>query len=118
MMNRRVVWALVYKDLKVTLRNRELVLSLILYPLVMLVVFPALAVLAPTAAKVLVPPLAGLDGISFHLPSSIQAEVSGLSTRQRWDYLTLVYFLAPVYLVVPLTVASTLAADSFAGEKE
>jgi ABC-type Na+ efflux pump permease subunit len=32
--------------------------------------------------------------------------------------LALVYFLAPMYLIVPLMMASVIAADSFAGEKE
>jgi ABC-2 type transport system permease protein len=32
--------------------------------------------------------------------------------------LILVYFMAPMFLIVPLMVASVIAADSFAGEKE
>ena len=32
--------------------------------------------------------------------------------------LILVYFFAPFYLILPLMVASVIAADSFAGEKE
>ena len=114
----RAIFAIIYKDLKVIMQNRQLVLSMILPPLVMLAIFPLLAVVLPAGAKVLVPPLAGLDGLPQHLPTSIQAEIAGLNAKQRWDFLTLVYFLAPVYLVVPLTIASTIAADSFAGEKE
>ena len=42
----------------------------------------------------------------------------GLDEAQRWVVLALVYFLAPMYLIIPLMVASVIAADSFAGEKE
>ncbi len=117
-MNGRAIRAIVYKDLKIVAQNKNLMLSLIIVPFVMLVIFPVLAVLFPTAAKVLVPPLAGLSGLPQHLPTSIQNDLADLNARQRWDVLALVYFLAPVYLVVPLTNASVIAGNSFAGEKE
>src|SRR5581483_770690 len=117
-MNIRAILTIIYKDWKVINQNKQLMLSLVVIPFFMLAVFPALAVLAPAAARVLVPPLAGLEGLPQHLPGSVQAELAGLDAKQRWDVLTLIYFLAPVYLVVPLTTASTIAADSFAGEKE
>src|SRR5690606_18550844 len=42
----------------------------------------------------------------------------GLDPAQQVVVLGLVYLLAPLFLIVPLMVASVLAADSFAGEKE
>jgi len=116
--NVRAMRAIVYKDLKVVAQNKNLLLSLIVVPFVMLVVFPALAVLFPTAAKVFVPPLAGLNELPQHLPASLQGELAGLNAKQRWDILALIYFLAPVYLVVPLANATVIAGNSFAGEKE
>jgi ABC-type transport system involved in multi-copper enzyme maturation permease subunit len=117
-MNKQAILTIVYKDMKIIAQNKQSVLCMIIIPFIMLAIFPALAVLAPAAAKVLVPPLAGLEGLPQHLPASVQAELAGFNSKQRWDFLTLVYFLAPVYLVVPLTTASSIAADSFVGERE
>ena len=117
-MNGRAIKAIIYKDLKIVAQNKNLMLSLFIVPFVMLVIFPILAVLFPTAAKVVVPPLAGLNGLPQHLPVSLQSELTGLNAKQRGDVLALVYFLAPVYLVIPLTNASVIAGNSFAGEKE
>jgi hypothetical protein len=90
-MNVRAIGAIVYKDLKIVAQNKNLLLSLIIVPFVMLVVFPVLAVLFPTAAKVFVPPLAGLSGLPQHLPTTLESELAGLNAKQRWDILVLVY---------------------------
>jgi ABC-type Na+ efflux pump permease subunit len=52
------------------------------------------------------------------MPASLQTEVAGLTEAQTLVVLILVYFFAPLYLILPLMVASVIAADSFAGEKE
>jgi ABC-2 type transport system permease protein len=52
------------------------------------------------------------------MPPAMLASMEGLNEEQQIIVLMLVYFLAPMYLIVPLMVASVIAADSFAGEKE
>jgi ABC-type Na+ efflux pump permease subunit len=52
------------------------------------------------------------------MPPGLQAELTGYNETQTLIVLVLVYFLAPMYLILPLMVASVIAADSFAGEKE
>jgi ABC-type Na+ efflux pump permease subunit len=52
------------------------------------------------------------------MPPSLQAELAGYDEPQTVVVLLLVYFLAPMYLILPLMVSSVIAADSFAGEKE
>jgi len=116
--NWRAVRAVIRKDLKVVARNKGVLLPLILVPMVMLVALPLLVTLAPSAADLPVTPLAGLDSFVENLPPGLQAELAGLDEGQRWVVLALVYFLAPMYLILPLMVASVIAADSFAGEKE
>lgn len=117
-MNWRAIRAIVRKDLKVVARSKGVLLPLILVPMIMLVVLPGLVVLAPAATDLLVTPLAGLDGFIANMPPGLQAELAGLDEAQRLVVLPLVYFLAPMYLIIPLMVASVIAADSFAGEKE
>jgi ABC-type Na+ efflux pump permease subunit len=45
-------------------------------------------------------------------------ELSGYNEEQQLIVFTLVYMLAPLFLIMPIMVSSVLAADSFAGEKE
>ena len=45
-------------------------------------------------------------------------ELRGYNAEQQVTVFILVYMLAPMFLIMPLMVASVLAADSFAGEKE
>jgi len=43
---------------------------------------------------------------------------SDLDERQKYIYAMLVHLMAPFFLVIPVMVASVVAANSFAGEKE
>jgi ABC-type Na+ efflux pump permease subunit len=52
------------------------------------------------------------------MPAGLQAELAGYNEAQILVAMILIYMLAPMYLILPLMVASVIAADSFAGEKE
>jgi ABC-2 type transport system permease protein len=117
-MNTRAIQALVRKDLKVTLRNKGVMIPLIIVPLVMFLGLPALVGLAPMLDDGSSSTLAELQAMLAQMPPALQAELAGYSPMQQIVVLALVYFLAPMYLIVPLMVASVIAADSFAGEKE
>jgi ABC-type Na+ efflux pump permease subunit len=93
-------------------------IPMIIVPAVLFVALPALAALAPTATDLVGSPLAGLDSFMENMPPALQAELEVYNEVQQFVVLALVYFLAPMYLIVPLMVASVIAADSFAGEKE
>ena len=111
-MNRRAVMAIVRKDLRAVSRSKGVILPLVLVPLVILGLMPALISQLPRLA----PP----ETMAFleRMPEGLQAELAGFEGVQRLLVLVLVYFFAPMYLIVPLMVASVIAADSFAGEKE
>ena len=49
------------------------------------------------------------------MPAGLQAELSGLRADQQIVVFVLIYLFAPMYLIVPLMVASVIAADSFGG---
>lgn len=118
MMNWRAVRAIIRKDLKVVLQNKGVSIPMIVVPLVILVALPALAAFAPAFQDMPGSPFAGLDGFVERMPAGLQADLAGYEGSQRIIVLALVYFLAPMYLILPLMVASVIAADSFAGEKE
>lgn len=119
-MNLRIVGAIVRKDLKVVGQSKTVLLPIIIVPLIFMVALPALAALGPSAITQL--PLSGvgssLSSMLANMPAGLQAELAGLNEQQTFVALFLLYFLAPMYLIVPLMVASVLASDSFAGEKE
>ncbi len=117
-MNWRAVKAIVRKDLKVVLQNKGVSIPLIVVPVIILVALPALAAFAPALQDIPGTPFAGLDGFVESMPPGLQANLVGYDEAQTIVVLVLVYFLAPMYLILPLMVASVIAADSFAGEKE
>ncbi|MFO8059158.1 MAG: ABC transporter permease subunit, partial [Bacillota bacterium] len=114
-MNTRAMRAIMRKDLVVVLRSPAVMIPLIIVPAVMLLALPLLVGLIPRLDPSSV---GGLDRLIAGLPPSIAEQVAGMVEVQTAVYLALVYLFAPLYLVVPLMVASVIAADSFAGEKE
>ena len=117
-MNWRAIKAIVRKDLKVVLQNKGVSIPLIVIPIVILVALPALAAFAPALQEMPGSPSTGLHAFMERMPAGLQAELAVYNEVQTIVVLALVYFLAPMYLILPLMVASVIAADSFAGEKE
>lgn len=117
-MNTRAIRAIIRKDLKVTMQNKGVMIPLVAVPVIMFVVMPALAGLAPLLGDGPGSPLADLQMLLETMPPAMTDSLAGYTPMQQIVVLALVYFLAPMYLIVPLMVASVIAADSFAGEKE
>jgi ABC-type Na+ efflux pump permease subunit len=116
-MNIRAIKAIVRKDLKVAVQNKGVVLPIIILPLILFIAFPWFMAYAPS--------LAASTGTSNNIgqmlermPSGLLQELSGYTREQQMVVFTLVYMLAPLFLIMPIMVSSVLAADSFAGEKE
>ena len=117
-MNWALISAVIRRDLTLVLRNRGVVLPMILVPLMLLVALPALVAFVPSALSMPGASLSDLESLMERMPTGLQEELAGYNEIQRAVVLVLVYFFAPMYLIVPLMVASVIAADSFAGEKE
>ncbi len=111
----RALRAIVRKDVTVALSSKAVSVPFVMVPLIVMVGLPLLlALVAPRTA-------AGMGQLADQLETlspDLVARVSGLDPDQQAVVLGLVYLLAPLFLIVPLMVASVLAADSFAGEKE
>lgn len=121
-MNWHAVRAIVGKDLASVRRNRGVRIPLLVTPIMVLVFLPVLLVgfgevLATSGA---LPDQAAdaspFGNLSESQPGSAAATVA--SPQGRWALFVLETFLAPLYLLVPLVVATVIAADSFAGERE
>lgn len=116
------VLAVTRKDLASTLRNRGVRIPLVAAPLVILVFLPVVLVTggdllaSSTAAG-----LAGEGGgavLTERFTPELAADATGIQGRGQWAAFILQVFLAPLYLLIPLMVATVIAADSFAGERD
>jgi ABC-2 type transport system permease protein len=117
-MNLRAIRAILRKDLKVVWQSKGVMIPLLVVPVIMFVALPAAAALVPSLVTFPGTSMTELDELLGRMPSGLQADLAGYDDSQRMIVLVLVYFMAPMYLIVPLMVASVIAADSFAGEKE
>jgi len=117
-MNWRAVRTIVRKDLKVVLQNKGVSIPLIVVPLLIMGILPALMATIPLFEEDLTSAIQEFDAFLQNMPPALQQELAGYDPGQTIVVLFLIYFLAPMYLILPLMVASVIAADSFAGEKE
>ncbi len=115
-MNLRAVRAIVRKDLTVVLQSKAVLLPIIIVPLILLLVLPVVASFAPQFINM--PGGSDLRGMLEQMPEAFQQRFAHLDEAQTIVTLLLVYLFAPMYLIVPMMVASVIAADAFAGEKE
>jgi len=117
-MNTRAMLAIVRKDLKVAIQNKGVVLPIIILPLILFVIFPWIMAYVPSWANAAGTSLSNMDELLARMPSGLLNELSRYTADQQLTVFSLVYMLAPMFLILPLMVSSVLAADSFAGEKE
>ncbi len=117
-MNWRAIKAIVRKDLKVVAQNKGVVIPLVVLPMLILIALPGMAALAPILQDIPGTLFSGLDQFVGKMPGGLKEQLAGYDEVQTLVVLGLVYFLAPMYLILPLMVSSVIAADSFAGEKE
>lgn len=114
-MNRHRIATLVRKDLREVLRNKQALAPLFVVPLIFVVLFPS-AIILLGSNPALLASVNGLGSFLDNLPPGAVPE--GLSTEQSVIYATTVFFLAPMFLLIPVMVASITASSSFVGEKE
>lgn len=114
-MNWRGIRAVVRRDLTVALGSKAVVIPALVVPLVLLVLLPGLAGLAPGLID---SATAGdLEALLALLPADATAQLAGDPGLQAAEVLV-TYLLAPLILLVPVMFAAVLAADAVAGEKE
>ncbi len=109
-----VVRAVIARDLCAVRRSKAVVIPMMLVPLLLLVVIPLLVGLAARQVSSPNGTISFLDS----LPAALAEPIAKLPPDQQLLTLVLGYFLAPLFLIVPLMVSAVLAADAFAGEKE
>ncbi|MGB7876169.1 MAG: ABC transporter permease subunit [Anaerolineales bacterium] len=117
-MNWRAVFAIVRKDLKVVTQNKGVMIPIIVVPLVLFGLLPWLSLFAPNMVNIGGANMDELTALIANMPAGLQNELAPYTVEQQTIVFFLVYMLAPMFLIIPLMVASVIAADSFAGERE
>lgn len=115
MIDRRRVAAIVRKDLREILRNPQLLAPLVAVPVIFVIVFPVAIILLGNSPAITAS-INGLGAFLENLPEGIVP--TGFTEQQTIVYAAIVYFLAPMFLIVPVMFSSVIASSSFVGEKE
>jgi len=114
-MNSQRIKAIVVKDWKEIKKSKQALLPMIILPLLLVVIMPAISIIAPTSDLV---GFADAETEQFVkiFPDSLLPQ--GFDLTQKFVYIMVLYFFAPFFLLIPAMVSSIIAASSFAGEKE
>lgn len=109
---------LVRKDWRELTRSKQLLAGLVVVPLVFGVVIPAVVILVADRPDIasLSKTVDGMQGLLDRLPAG--AVPSGSSMTQTLVYAVLVHFMSPLFLMIPVAVATITASSSIVGEKE
>ncbi|MBS3784786.1 MAG: ABC transporter permease subunit [Anaerolineae bacterium] len=113
----RTLRTLALRDLRVVTRSKAVMLPMLIVPLIFIVALPAgIGLFAPQMAAA--DEADDLTPFLEMMPPAMAERFAGYNDAQILVVAILEYLFAPMFLIVPLMVASTIAADSFAGEKE
>ncbi len=120
-MNTRTILAIAQKDLTEARQNQAVWLPMILVPAIVIVILPLILILVTTYANIEPQDMTnGMDlaKLLAMMPPSIAQRFNGLDTNQSMILFMLGYMFAPFFLILPLMFSTTIAAESFAGERE
>lgn len=113
----RMVKAVIKADLYRLLKTRDYWIPLLILSGMFFVVLPAILLGAMSTVKQ-TSALSQIGDIIGTLPAAIQANIQGNDPAARASYAFAVYMLAPIAIIVPLTISSAVGANSIVGERE
>jgi len=120
-MNPRILMAIAKKDLLEVRQNKAAWMPMVIVPIVFIVLFPLLIIVLPQLSSQAAEQLVNDPDMAMmfeRLPAVIMDKVTGLNAMQSIVVMMLGYFFAPMFLIFPLMFSTTVAAESFAGERE
>jgi len=106
-------WRIIKKDWKGTLRNKEILAAVIIFPIIFTIAIPVVMMI-----------IALIDPISFlsEYPGAndiiVLLNLSHLNPQLQAAKFMIKWMVIPFFLFVPGMTSSFIASDSFAGEKE
>ena len=118
-MNWRKIKIIAWKDLLEVRQNKSVLISLGMVPLIILVILPLvfLIIAGQTgSADALKDP--DIQMMFERMPAALTKSMQGFNDTQTTIMMILGYLFAPMFLIMPLMSATSIAAKSFAGERE
>lgn len=116
-MNLHRVWAVARTDIRQLIKSRDYVLPMGLLAVLFFVVIPIVALSVVSSAQNS-QAVNQIGTVLETLPLTIQENIQGDSPEVRAAYAIAVYLLAPIAVVVPLTIAAAVGANAIVGERE
>jgi ABC-2 type transport system permease protein len=116
-LNRRAIRAVAERDLIIVRRSKNVLLPIILVPLLLLVIIPG-AIGFLGSSMDMGNDIEDLEQFLTMMPEPMKAQFEQYTENQTMVVFILVYTFAPMFLILPMMTASSIAAGSFAGEKE
>lgn len=117
-MNSRAMKSIIKKDITEVTKSTQMMFSMVVVPLLILIVIPALLISFPNFVDFPI----GIDQFIQQMvqvmPGYVKSQVSGFGQEKLLIYLLVNYLFGPLFLIIPLMVSTIVAANSFAGEKE
>lgn len=102
------------KDLWEVKDDKTAMVPLVVLPLLLCVILPLLVVCLGSQSIV----VNGISGVSlFAKNARLPFGVHGIPQRDQVVYMILMYFFAPMFLLIPVMVSNVVASSSFVGEK-
>lgn len=120
-MNIKNSFIIAQKDWLEVRQNKSTFLPIMIVPLVFIVFIPLLiTLLLPNLAGAVEDFTSDPDMQTFFtaMPAEMKKVLEGLDSTQTMIVTMLGYIFAPMFLIIPLMFSTTIAAESFAGEKE
>ncbi|PKO05870.1 MAG: hypothetical protein CVU41_09605 [Chloroflexi bacterium HGW-Chloroflexi-3] len=118
-MNWRKIRIIAWKDILEVRQNKSVLISMVIVPLIIMMVLPAvMLVIANTtgSADALNDP--DIQMMFERIPPSISNMLAGMNEVQLSIAMMLGFLFAPMFLIMPLMFSASIAAESFAGERE
>ncbi len=112
-----MIKAVIKADLYRLLKTRDYWIPLLILSGMFFVVLPAILLGAMSTVRQ-TSAIAQIGDIIGTLPAAIQANIQGDNPAARASYAFAVYLLAPIAIIVPLTISSAVGANSIVGERE
>jgi len=113
----RAIRAVAERDLMIVRRSKNVLLPIILVPLLLLVIIPGAIGFLGSAMDV-GSDIEDLERFLTMMPEPMKTQFEQYTENQTMVVFILVYTFAPMFLILPMMTASSIAAGSFAGEKE
>ncbi len=119
-MNLHHIRAIAQKDIREASANKSVWVPMLVVPLIFVVALPLGLILLGTNLPEMQSITSDPDLKAFlsSFTPQMRAEMIGYTDLQLTLVLMLGYLFAPMLLIIPLMFATTIAAESFAGEKE